>query len=140
MSVPGRCIQGRNLGSALGGYVGTMPDEICIARRKVFFSGDPLIFSLQPKNRYTSSYIALYWPLPPPPLAGPDYTWLLGGNVRWFLFAEIGPTICCPLPDEASFLQNGRGVSPPKPPREFRPWMYYLALSSTSVNNLSVRH
>ena len=32
--------QGRNLGSALGGgYVGTMPDGICIARRKVFFSG-----------------------------------------------------------------------------------------------------
>ena len=71
-----------------------MPDEICIARRKVFFSGDP---------------IALYWPLPlhPPPLGGPDYTWLLGGkggNVRCFLFAEIAPTICCPLPDEASFL------------------------------------
>ena len=104
-----------------------MPDGICIARRKVFFSGtfnffrQPNFLDNQKKNkkkRYTSSYIALYWPLrpPPPPLGGPDYTWLLGGNVKWFLFAEIGPTICCPLPDEASFLQNGRGVSPPHTP------------------------
>ena len=116
--------QGRNLGSALGGVCRyNARRNLYCPTKSIFFRG-PLIFSLQPKNRYTSSYIALYWPLPPPPpLAGPDYTWLLGGNVRWFLFAEIGPTICCPFPDEASFLQNGRGVSHPQPPppREFRP-------------------
>ena len=43
----------------------------------------------------------------------------LGGN--FFLFAEIGPTICCRLPDEASFLEIGGVYHPSIPPREFRP-------------------
>ena len=102
-----RLDQGRNFGSALGGYVGTMPDKICIARRKVFFSGHPLIFSQQPN-----------FPDNQKKNATPPLTSLCTGPCppRWFLFAEIGPTICCPLPDEASFLQNGRGVSPPHTP------------------------
>ena len=107
-----------------------MPDGICIARRKVFFSGtfnffrQPNFLDNQKKTKKTLHILLhrlVLAPAPPPPLGGPDYTWLLGGNVKWFLFAEIGPTICCPLPDEASFLQNGRGVSPPIPPQEFRP-------------------
>ena len=42
----------------------------------------------------------------------------------FFLFAEIGPTICCRLPDEASFLEIGGCITPHTPPlREFRPWL-----------------
>ena len=109
-----------------------MPDGICIAGRKVFFSGtfnffrQPNFLDNQKKTKKTLHILLhrlVLAPTPPPPsLGGPDYTWLLGGNVKWFLFAEIGPAICCPLPDEASFLQNGRGVSPPPhTPQEFRP-------------------
>ena len=41
----------------------------------------------------------------------------------FFLFAQKGPTICCRLPDEASFLEIGGGVSPPPPypPGSFGP-------------------
>ena len=102
-----------------------MPDGICIARRKVFFSGtfnffrQPNFLDNQKKTKKNATHpltSPCTGPCAPPPLGGPDYTWLLGGNVKWFLFAEIGPTICCPLPDEASFLQNGRGVSLPHTP------------------------
>ena len=109
-----------------------MPDGICIARRKVFFSGDPLIFSLQPKNRYTSYYIALYWPLPPAPLAGPDYTWLLGGNVRWFLqyLQKLARRFAVLCPTRRAFSRmGGECITPQIPPGVsalFTQYCYFL--------------
>ena len=112
-----------------------MPDEICIARRKVFFSGDPLIFSLQPKNRYTSYYIALYWPLPPAPLAGPDYTWLLGGNVRWFLqyLQKLARRFAVLCPTRRAFSRMGGVYHPPNPPGSFGPVHTILLLLTINV-------
>ena len=40
----------------------------------------------------------------------------------FFLFAQKGPTICCRLPDEASFLEIGGGcITPSYPPGSFGP-------------------
>ena len=63
---------------------------------------------------------------------------MLGGRI-FFLFAEIGPTICCRLPDEASFLEIGGVYHPSIPPGSFGPVDYYIVLYVLLHDGLSSR-
>ena len=55
----------------------------------------------------------------------------------FFLFAEIGPTICCRLPDEASFLEIGGCITPQYPPGSFGPASIFR--SCLSIYHITIK-